>query len=196
MKDVLEIYQHLYDTFCPVVCIDETDKQLIKKTHIARRLGQPKKVDSVYVRNGVADVFIIFNPLTDRRETVVTQIRTASNFAKNFRHTSDILYQRTEKIVLDIVNLNTHFQASLYNAFSLEEACRLTERFEYTHRSMEASWTWLKLKLASCVPMLWEKRMQILKASNSRHIWIIKRNVECAKINWYFSTHDARIKRY
>ena len=81
MEDVLEVYQRPYDTLRPVVCIDETNKQLIKETRIPCEPGQPEKVDSVYVRNGVADVFMISEPLAGRRETVVTQTRTALDFA-------------------------------------------------------------------------------------------------------------------
>ena len=96
MEDVLEVYQRPYDPLRPVVCIDETNKQLIKETRIPCEPGQPEKVDSVYVRNGVADVFMIFEPLTGRRETVVTQTRTALDFAEILRYTSDTLYPRTE----------------------------------------------------------------------------------------------------
>ena len=81
MEDVLEVYQRPYDPLRPVVCIDETNKQLIKETRMPCEPGRPEKVDSVYVRNGVADVFMISEPLAGRRETVVTQTRTALDFA-------------------------------------------------------------------------------------------------------------------
>ena len=81
----------------PVVCIDETNKQLIKETRIPCEPGHPEKADSVYVRNGVADVFMISEPLAGRRETVVTQTRTALDFADILQYTSDTLYPRTEK---------------------------------------------------------------------------------------------------
>lgn len=97
MEDVLEVYQRPYDPLRPVVCIDETNKQLIKEIRIPCEPGQPEKVDSVYVRNGVADVFMISEPLAGRRETVVTQTRTALDFADILQYTSDTLYPRTEK---------------------------------------------------------------------------------------------------
>ena len=99
MEDVLEVYQRPYALLRPVVCIDETNKQLIKETRIACEPGQPEKVDSVYVRNGVADIFMVSEPLAGRREAVVTQTRRALDFAETLRHTSDILYRRAEKIV-------------------------------------------------------------------------------------------------
>lgn len=83
----------------PVVCIDETNRQLIKETRIPCEPGQPEKADSVYVRNGVADVFMISEPLAGRRETVVTQTRTALDFAEILQYTSDTLYPRAEKII-------------------------------------------------------------------------------------------------
>ena len=99
MEDVLEVYQRPYALLRPVVCIDETNKQLIKETRIACEPGQPEKVESVYVRNGVADIFMVSEPLAGRREAVVTQTRRALDFAETLRHTSDILYRRAEKIV-------------------------------------------------------------------------------------------------
>lgn len=140
MEDVLEVYQRPYDPLRPVVCIDETNKQLIKETRIPCEPGQPEKVDSVYVRNGVADVFMISEPLAGRRETVVTQTRTALDFAEILRYTSDTLYPRTEKIVLVTDNLNTHSPASLYKAFPPEEARRLAERFEWHYTPKHGSW--------------------------------------------------------
>ena len=109
----MEVYQRPYDPLYPVVCIDETNKQLIEETHIPYEPGHPEKVDSVYVRNGVADVFMISEPLAGRRETVVTQTRTALDFAGILKYTSDTLYPRTERIILVTDNLNTHFPASL-----------------------------------------------------------------------------------
>ena len=117
MEDVLEVYQRPYDPLYPVVCIDETNKPLIEETRIPCEPGHPEKVDSVYVRNGVADVFMISEPLAGRRETVVTQTRTALDFAGILKYTSDTLYPRTERIILVTDNLNTHSWASLYKAF-------------------------------------------------------------------------------
>ena len=152
MEDVLEVYQRPYDPLRPVVCIDETNKQLIKETRIPCEPGQPEKVDSVYVRNGVADVFMISEPLAGRRETVVTQTRTALDFAEILRYTSDTLYPRTEKIVLVTDNLNTHSPASLYKAFPPEEARRLAERFEW-HYTPKHCGLCMKVTLKTILPL-------------------------------------------
>ena len=114
MEDVLEVCQRPYDLLRPVVCVDETNKQLIGENRIPCEPGQPEKVDSVYVRNGVADVFMISQPLAGKRETVVTETRTALDFAHVLRYVSDVLYPHAEKIVLVTDNLNTHSPASFY----------------------------------------------------------------------------------
>ena len=130
MEDVLEVYQRPYDPLRPVVCIDETNKQLIKEKRIPCEPGKPEKAGSVYVRNGTADVFMISEPPAGRRETAVTETRNAVDSAQILKYTSDVLYPRTEKIVLVTDNLNIHAEASLYKAFKPEEARRLAERFE------------------------------------------------------------------
>lgn len=196
MEDVLEVYQRPYDPQYPVVCIDETNKQLIKETRIPCEPGQPEKVDSVYVRNGVADVFMIAEPLAGRRETVVTQSRTAVDFAQILRHTSDNLYPEAKKIVLVTDNLNTHSLASLYKAFPPEEARRLAERFEWHYTPKHGSWLDMaeieigimsRQALAKPLPELEPFEQQVLA-------WTDKRNAEHVTINWQFKTQDARVK--
>ena len=196
MEDVLEIYQRPYDPLRPVVCIDETNKQLIKETRIPCEPGQPEKVDSVYVRNGVADVFMISEPLAGRRETVVTQTRTALDFAEILRYTSDTLYPRTEKIVLVTDNLNTHSPASLYKAFPPEEAHRLAERFEWHYTPKHGSWLDMaEIEIGIMSRQALGKPLPDLESFKQQvRTWTIRRNAECAKINWQFKTQDARIK--
>ena len=196
MEDILEVYQRPYDPLCPVVCIDETNKQLIKEERIPCVPGEPEKVDSVYIRNGVADVFMISEPLAGRRETVVTETRNAVDFAQILKYTSDVLYPRAEKIVLVTDNLNIHAVASLYKAFRPEEARRLAERFEWHYTPKHGSWLDMaeieigimnRQALAKPLPDLESFKEQV-------RIWTIKRNGECKKINWQFTTADARIK--
>lgn len=196
MEDILAVYERPYDPLFPVVCIDETNKQLIKETRIPCGPGQPEKVDSVYVRNGVADVFMISEPLAGKRETAVTQTRTALDFASVLNYTSDILYKGAEKIVLITDNLNTHSPASIYKAYPPEEARRLTERFEWHYTPKHGSWLDMaeiengimsRQALAKPLPDLNSFKEQV------RH-WTIKRNAEHVKINWQFKTKDARIK--
>ena len=196
MEDILEVYQRSYDPLRPVVCIDETSKQLIKEERIPCEPGNPEKVDSVYVRNGVANVFMIAELLAGRRETVVTETRNAVDFAQILKYTSDILYPRVEKIVLVTDNLNIHAEASLYKAFKPEEARRLAERFEWHYTPKHGSWLDMaeieigimsRQALAKPLPDMESFKEQV-------RIWTIKRNAECKKINWQFKTTDARIK--
>ena len=184
------------DPLCPVVCIDETSKQLIKETRIPCGPGQPEKVDSVYIRNGVADVFMISEPLAGRRETVVTKSRTALDFAEILRYTSDILYPRTEKIILVTDNLNTHSAASLYKAFEPEEARRLAERFEWHYTPKHGSWldmAEIEIGIMSR-QALWKPLPDMESFQKQVRDWTVRRNAEHTKIKWQFKAKDARIK--
>jgi hypothetical protein len=196
MEDVLDVYQLPYDPLNPVVCIDETNKQLIKETRIPCTPGQSEKVDSEYERNGVADVFMIFEPLAGKRETIVTETRTAIDFANALKFTSDIMYPFAEKIVLVTDNLNTHSNVSLYKAFSPEEAHRLAARFEWHYTPKHGSWLDMaeieigimcRQALAKPLPDMDSFKKQIRS-------WNLRRNIECSKVNWQFTTNDARIK--
>jgi len=140
MEDVLDVYQRPYDPLRPVVCIDETNKQLIEETRIPCEPGQPEKLDYEYMRNGVANVFMISEPLGGRRETVVNETRNAIDFAHVLKFTSDVMYPHAEKIVAVTDNLNIHEVASLYKAFAPEEAHRLANRFEWHYTPKHASW--------------------------------------------------------
>lgn len=143
MEDVLEVYQRPYDPLRPVVCIDETNKQLIKETRVPCEPGQPEKVDSVYVRNGVADIFMISEPLAGRRETVVTQTRTALDFAEILRYTCDALYPRAEKIVLVTDNLNTHSGLHYIRHFHRKKHGGWQNALNgITRQNTGAGWTW------------------------------------------------------
>ena len=196
MEDVLDVYQRPYDPLLPVVCIDETNKQLIKETRIPGIPGQLEKVDYVYERNGVADVFMIFEPLAGKRDTIVSETRTSVDYANVLKYTSDVLYPNAEKIVLVNDNLNTHTSASLYKAFPPEEAHRIANRFEWHFTPKHASWLDMaeieigvmsRHALGKPLPDMESFKKQIKS-------WTLRRNAECSKVNWQFTTSDARIK--
>ena len=132
MEDVLEVYQRPYDEKRPVLCIDETNRQLIGEVREPRPAaqGQPALHDYEYVRNGVANLCMTFEPLGKRRDVMVTQRRTTQDFAYWLKDISDKQYPEAEKIILVMDNLNTHSLASLYAAFEPQEAYRLCQRFE------------------------------------------------------------------
>ena len=196
MEDVLDVYQRPYDSLNPVVCIDETNKQLIEETRIPCIPGQPEKVDYEYERNGVADVFMIFEPLAGKRETIVTETRTAIDFANVLKFTSDKMYPQAEKIVLVTDNLNTHSPASLYKAFPAEEAHRIANRFEWHYTPAHASWLDMaEIEIGAMCRQALTKPLSDLGCFKSQvKAWTLRRNIECAKVNWQFTTNDARVK--
>jgi hypothetical protein len=196
MEDILDVYQRPYDALNPVVCIDETNKQLIQETRIPCAPGEPEKVDYEYERNGVVDVFMIFEPLAGKRETIITETRASIDFAGVLQYASDIMYPNVEKIVLVTDNLNTHSPASLYKAYTPEEAHRIANRFEWHYTPKHASWLDMaeieigimsRQALAKPLPDMESFKKQVKS-------WTQRRNTECSKVNWQFTTKDARIK--
>lgn len=196
MEDVLDVYERAYDPIRPVVCIDETNKQLVQETRIPCEPGQTEKVDSEYERKGVADVFMIFEPLAGKRDTIVTRTRTAVDFANVLRHTSDVLYPHAERIVLVTDNLNTHTPASLYKAFPPQEARRLAERFEWHYTPKHGSW----LDMAEIEISIMSRQALAKPQPNFDSFlhqvrsWTLRRNASGGKVNWQFRSADARIK--
>jgi len=197
MEDILDVYERPYDSLNPVVCIDETNKQLIKETRIPCAPGQPEKIDYEYERNGIADVFMIFEPLAGKRDTIVTKTRTGIDFAHALQYTSDLMYPLAEKIVLVTDNLNTHTTASLYKAFVPEEAHRLANRFEWHYTPKHASWldmAEIEIGIIMCRQALAKPLPDFESFENQVRAWTLRRNIQCGKVNWQFTTADARIK--
>jgi len=196
MEDVLDVYARPYDPLLPVVCIDETNKQMIVETRIPAEPGQPERVDYEYERNGVANVFMISEPLAGKRETIVNETRTAVDFAQVLKHTSDVMYPHAEKIVLVTDNLNTHCISSLYKAFAPEEAHRLANRFEWHFTPKHASWlNMAEIEIGVMCRQSLKKPMADMDAFKAQvHEWTFRRNTECGTINWQFTTADARVK--
>jgi hypothetical protein len=196
MEDVLDVYARPYDPLQPVVCLDETNKQLIEETRIPCEPDQPERIDYEYERNGVANVFMISEPLAGKRETIVNETRTAIDFANVLKHMADVIYPHVEKIILVTDNLNIHDISSLYKAFSPEEAHRIKNRFEWHYTPKHASWlnmaeieigVMCRQALAKPLPNMESFKHQV-KA------WTFKRNIESSKVDWQFTTGDARIK--
>jgi hypothetical protein len=124
MEDVLSVYTRPRDPDRPVVCLDETSKQLIAETRvpIAMKPGRPARLDYEYARNGVANLFMMFAPLEGWRDVKVTDRRTAVDYAQVLKELADVHFTQAETIVLIQDNLNTHAAASLYEAFPAAEA--------------------------------------------------------------------------
>jgi hypothetical protein len=145
MEDVLEVYQRPRDPNRPLVCLDETSKQLIAETRapIKMKKGQKARFDYEYERNGTANLFMMFAPLEGWRHVKVTDRHTAVDYAGALKDLADIHFPKAKKIVLVQDNLNTHTKASLYEAFPAAEARRLANVSNFTTRqSTEAGSTW------------------------------------------------------
>ncbi|MFZ3179931.1 MAG: IS630 family transposase [Methylocystis silviterrae] len=198
MEEVLEVYQRPHDPLLPVVCIDETTKQLLKETRqpIAMQKGRPQRVDYEYERNGTASIFMIFAPLEGRREALVTQRHTAIDYANALKHVADEMFPQAEKIVLVQDNLNTHKPASLYQAFEAKEARRLTERFEWHYTPKHGSWIDLaESELSVLSSQCLDRRIgEIESLRDEVAAWVEDRNKNQAKADWQFTTDDARVK--
>jgi hypothetical protein len=198
MEDVLEVYTRPYDRRRPMVCLDESSKQLVKETRcpIPARPGQPRRVDYEYERNGTANLFMVFEPLGGRRRVKVTDRRTIADFAEVVRQLVDEWYPKAEKIVLVMDNLNTHKPASLYEVFEPAEARRLLERLEIHYTPKHGSWldmaeTELGVLNTQCLDRrIPDKRTLVSEVA----AWEKSRNEAHCKINWRFTTKDARIK--
>jgi DDE superfamily endonuclease len=198
MEDVLEVYTRPHDPARPLVCLDETSKQLVAETRAPLPMlpGHPARHDYEYQRNGTANLFMLFAPLEGWRHAEVTARRTAIDYAHILRDLSDIHFPKAAKILLVQDNLNTHTPASLYEAFEPAEARRIIERFEWHYTPKHGSWLNLaESELAVLSRQCLARRIpdaQVL--TNEVDAWQTQRNAHHAKANWRFTTTDARIK--
>ena len=198
MEDVLEVYQRPDDRQCPLVCLDETSKQLIAETRvpIAAKPGRPGRHDYEYRRNGTANLFMMFAPLEGWRHVKVTDRHTAMDYAQVLKELSDTHFPGSAKIVLVQDNLNTHKPASLYEAFPPAEARRLVERFEWHYTPKHGSWLDMaESELSVLSSQCLDRRIpdqRVLK--DEVEAWEADRNRKHAKANWQFTTADARVK--
>jgi len=198
MEDVLDVYKRPYDPKRPNVCLDETSKQLIGETRIPvlARPGQPARYDFEYKRNGVANLFMIFEPLAGKRHVRVTWRRTKIDWAHCVREMVDQIYPDAEQIVLVMDNLNTHNKSSLYEAFEPAEAKRIADKLEIHHTPKHGSW----LDMAEIELGILSRQCLSRRIDNMEQLkdevaaWQAIRNTAEAKVNWRFTTDDARIK--
>jgi len=198
MEDVIEVYHRPRDAAKPLVCLDETSKQLVAETRAPLHVqpGQPARHDYEYERNGTANLFMLFAPLEGFRHVEVTERRTAVDYARILKDLSDVHFPNAEKIVLVQDNLNTHAPASLYEAFEPAEARRLVERFEWHYTPKHGSWLNLaESELAILSSQCLDRRIpdaQML--TREVEAWQKRRNTHNAKADWQFTAADARIK--
>jgi hypothetical protein len=197
MEEVLEVYHRMPDPQRPVVCLDETFRQLVGEVRepLPAQPGVVERYDSVYVRNGVASVFLAFEPLTGWRHVAVTDTRKRGDWAHFVRHLVDEQYQDAERIVLVMDQLNTHSLASLYEAFPPAEAQRLAGRLEIHHTPKHGSWlNMAEIELSVLARDLPERVGSRAALEQRVFAWEQRRNRAGVKADWQFTTSDARVK--
>ena len=198
MEEVLDVYKRPYDEQRPVVCMDESPKQLIAEARpsIPMTKGRETRVDYEYVRHGMVNIFMANEPLKGKRLVEITKYKKKQDWAMFIKRIADECYPKAEKITLVMDNFKTHAPSSLYETFEPQEAKRIRDRFEFVFTPKHGSW----LNMA-------EIELKVLNTQClSRHIadaetvstevaaWQNNRNKQDSKINWRFTTKDARIK--
>ena len=198
MEDVLEVYHRQYGDNEVLVCLDETSKQQVKETRLPRpaRPGAGGIYDYEYARNGVSNLFMLFAPLAGWRRVEVTDRRTKADWARVVRQLVDEDYPDKDRIVLVLDNLNTHHPASLYEAFEPAEARRIAGRLEIHYTPKHGSWlNMAEIEIGVLARQCLERRIPD-QSTLRREIeaWQGQHNRDTVRVNWRFTTEDARIK--
>jgi len=198
MEDLLTLYTQPEDPQRPLVCMDEVPKQLISDVcePIPAQPGQSLRVDYEYQRNGVANLFMFFEPFQGQRHVKVTNTRTRVDRAEAMRELADEIHPKAEKIIVVLDNLNTHTPAAFYLAFKPEEAQRLVQRFEFHFTPKHGSWlNMAEIELSVLSRQCINRRIPDEQTlAKEVHAWVDDRNSKVVKVDWRFSTAEARIK--
>lgn len=198
MEDILDVYEMPYDPSVPVVCMDEKPYQLLGEAREAlpMRPGDLQKIDSEYKRNGTASIFVFIEPLGGIRHVSVREHRTAKDWAEEIRYLTDASYPDKEKIILVMDNLNTHAIASLYKTFPAAEARRIARKLEIHYTPKHGSWLNIaEIEINVMTRQCLSRRIaDIEKLRPELQAWENDRNNAEARINWQFTTDNARIK--
>ena len=198
MEDVLEVYHLPYDPDYRVVCMDESSKQLIGEVRepIPCKPGHVERVDDEYVRNGVVEIFMEVEPLGGKRHVAITEHRTRKDWAIQIKQMLDERYPEVVKVRLVMDNLNTHNVASLYETFEPKEARRLAERLEIHYTPKHGSWLNVaEIELSVLKGQCLDRCIADMATMQAEvAAWEKERNNLTKKIDWQFTTSDARIK--
>jgi hypothetical protein len=198
MEDVLAVYELPYEADYPVVCMDESNKQLIGEVHapIPMASGHGEIVDHEYVRNGVANIFVAVEPLSGKRHVEITERRTRVEFAQFIKRLLDEHYPDAVKVRLVMDNLNTHEIASLYATFEPTEARRLADRLEIHYTPKHGSWLNIaEIEFSVMQSQCLNRRIPDLTTMRAEMAaWEAARNNRGAPVNWQFTNEKARIK--
>lgn len=198
MEAVLDLYQSSYNSAFPVVCLDESCKQLVKETEmpIPAQPGQAERIDYEYERNGTANLFMVCEPMVGWRRVEVTERRTAIDYAHLLQTLVDEDYPEAVKITVVQDNLNTHSPASLYKAFEPAEAQRILNCLEFCPTPKHGSWlNMAEIELSVLSRQCLDRRISDFNTLKTEvEAWQEQRNQERTWIDWRFTTADARIK--
>jgi len=198
MEDVLELYAEAHDEHRPVVCFDETPRQLIGESRVpvAAKPGRPARVDYEYVRKGTANVFMFVDVHRPWRHAKVTDRRASRDFAECMRDLVDKHYPEAECIRVVMDNLSTHKPAALYEHFEPAEARRILRRLEFHYTPKHASWlNMVEIEIGVMVAQCLDRRIGDKRTLASEvGAWERRRNKEKARINWLFTVQRAREK--
>ncbi len=198
MEDVLDVYQRPSDPATPVVCMDETSKQLVGEVRhpIPAQPGRPARVDYEYERKGTANIFLFTEPLQGWRWAPVTKRRTRQDWAHAIKELLDVHYPEAKVVILVMDNLNTHSVSSLYETFDPVEARRLARRLEIHHTPKHGSWLNVaEIELQVLSRQCLDRRIpEIAALQKEVAAWENERNDSTVGVNWRFTTPDARIR--
>ena len=197
MEQVLDVYKRPYDENNPVVCMDESPKQLISEARpsLPMKPGQEARRDYEYVRHGMVNVFIANEPLKSKRMTDVTDYKTKKEWAKFMKRIAE-LYPNAKKITVLMDNYKTHVASAFYETFEPEEAKRLWDRFEFIYTPKHGSWlNMAEIELhvlnGQCLNRHISTKEKIIEEVDA---WQNHRNNKESSINWQFTTKESRIK--
>jgi hypothetical protein len=198
MEDVLDLYEEPYDPQRPVVCFDETSKQLVaeKRSPIPAKPGRLERFDYEYQRNGTRNLFLFLEPQRGWRHVAVTERRTMEDFAHQMQWLVDEAYPEVEVVRLVLDNLNTHRPASLYETFEPAEARRIIKRLEFHYTPKHGSWlNMAEMELSVFSRECLDRRIPD-EATLKGEIQALEteRNSTHTRVNWRFTTQDARSK--
>ncbi|MGE0006415.1 MAG: IS630 family transposase [Parvibaculaceae bacterium] len=198
MEDVLDLYAEVPDPKRPVVCFDESPTQLIGEVRqpIPAAPGRLERYDCEYKRNGTANLFVFLDAHRSWRRVKVTEWRAAQDFAHCMRDLADLNYPDAERIRVVLDNLSTHSPAALYQALPASEARRVLRRLEFHYTPRHASWlNMVEIEIGVLRSQCLDRRIES-HASLVAEVaaWERQRNKTGARINWMFSTEQARLK--
>jgi hypothetical protein len=197
MEEVLDVYKRPYDSRHPVVCMDESPRQLIRETRqpLAGRPGAVERYDYEYERCGVCSIFMAVEPLAGKRIVQIKERRTKTDWAL-FLNDVARRYRRAEKITLVMDNLNTHGPGSLYETFSPVVAKALWDRFAFVYTPKHGSWLNIaEIEMNVLIRQCLNRRIDTLdQMRTTTQAWETQRDNTQSRINWQFTTDDARIK--